>query len=360
MKNRLKNPTRNRWAITISDNLESKHFFVKTTAKRNLIIVSVAVLVIVFTSVGTNIFQSNAVASLAFEKENLNKKLIRFDSLISNLNQIIASNQQQATQISKELVEIERFSGMDTDDLEFSLEQRIKLIGNFYNAKEQEYSEIGNRMQQIEKVIGISEKNSSQKESDLTSRVDLAGLTATQERILHDSIPSGYPLENRVITSNFGMRNHPVTKVRSFHKGVDLRAKTSKKIFSTADGLVSSADYSNLSGNQIVVLHNFGFETRYSHLKEMLVSVGDVIRKGDLIGYSGNTGRSLAAHLHYEIRYLRKPIDPFQFLEWEFGAHDIFTQVRGIKWPSLISLINKQIAHQTLQLSQLEHTLLVK
>ena len=242
MKNRLKNPTRNRWAITISDNLESKHFFVKTTAKRNLIIVSVVVLVIVFTSVGTNIFQSNAVASLAFEKENLNKELIRFDSLISNLNQIIASNQQQAAHISKELVEIERFSGVDTDDLEFSLEQRIKLIGNFYNAKEQEYSVIGDRVKQIEKVIGISEKNSSQKESDLTSRVDLAGLTATQERILHDSIPNGYPLENRVITSNFGMRNHPVTKVKSFHKGVDLRAKTSKKIFSTADGLVSSAE----------------------------------------------------------------------------------------------------------------------
>ncbi len=345
MKNRLKKP-KNYWAITISDISGSKHFFVKSTSKRNLIIASVVVPVLIFTLLGANIFQFNTVASLAFERENLNQELVRLNSLSANIN--------------KKLVEIEKFSGVDTDDLEFSFDKRIKLIGNFYKAKEEKYAGIGNRVKQIEKVIGISEKNSSQKESDLASRVDRASLVASRERILHDSIPNGYPLENHVITSGFGMRNHPITKVKSLHEGVDLRAKTSKKVFSTADGLVSNANYSDLSGNQIVLLHNFGFETRYSHLKKMLVSDGDVIRKGDLIGYSGNTGRSLASHLHYEIRYLGKPIDPFQFVEWEFGTHDIFTQVRGIKWPSLLRLINKQITHQTLQLSRLEHTSLVK
>jgi murein DD-endopeptidase MepM/ murein hydrolase activator NlpD len=195
-----------------------------------------------------------------------------------------------------------------------------------------------------------------QDKMDLSTRVELATLSASQERILHDSIPNGYPTESTVITSKFGMRKNPVTKVKSIHKGVDLRAKPGDKVFATADGFISKADYSDLSGNRILALHNYGFETRYSHLEEMLVGPGDIVHKGDLIGYSGNTGRSAAPHLHYEIRYLGKSIDPYQFLKWEFGTHEIFTQVRGIKWPSLISLINKQITHQTLQLSQLDLT----
>ncbi|WP_424945878.1 M23 family metallopeptidase [Candidatus Spongiihabitans sp.] len=360
IKSRIKNRLKNHLAITISDVSGSKHFFLKTTAKRNLIIASVVVLVIVLTSFSANVFQSSSIALLAFEQENLSQELVRFDSVVANLNQIADNHRQQVANINKELVEIEKFSGVNPDDLAFSLEQRIKLIGNFYNAKEEKYAEIGSRVRQIEKVVGLSEKNSSQEESDLASRVDLASLTASQERILHDSIPNGYPLERHVITSHFGMRKHPLTKVKSFHNGVDLRAKTSQKVFATADGFISNADYSDINGKRIVVLHNFGFETRYSHLKEMLVSAGDVIRRGDLMGYSGNTGRISAPHLHYEIRHLGKPIDPLQFLEWEFGAHEIFTQVRGIKWPSLISLINKQITHQTLQLSQLDRTLLVK
>lgn len=356
MKNRLAD----RWTITLSDNFDSKYFFLKSSAKKSLLIASVVVLVTIFASFVTNIFQARTISSLAFEKESLTSQLVRFDSLVSKLNQTIDNNQQQATNINKELAEIEKSSGVDTNNLEFSHEQRIKLIRNFYKAKEDKYSKIDKRVKHIEKVVGFDEKNSPQPELDITARIDLAGLAASQERMLHDNIPNGYPLENRVITSSFGMRHHPLTKVKSFHKGSDLRAKIGTKIFTTADGIVSSASYSALSGNQIVVLHNFGFETRYSHLKEMLVSVGEVTRKGDLIGYSGNTGRSLAAHLHYEIRYLGAPIDPLSFLQWEFGTHDIFTQARGIKWPSLISLMNKQITHQTLQLSQLEHTLLEK
>ncbi len=328
-----------------------------------MIVASVAILVVTFTLCVTNVLQYSSVVSLAFEKSILNKQLIQADYLISNFEQKISNSQQQTANISKELVAIEKFSGVDTGDLESSLDERIKRIGNFYNAREEEYSEIGNRVGEIEQVIGVgigigdeSTEQHSNQQRDLAARVDLAGLTAMQERILHDNIPNGYPLKDHVITSKFGMRNHPITKVKSFHNGIDLRAKTNTEIFAPADGIVSNADYSNLSGNRIVILHNFGFETHYSHLKKIRVSPGEMIHKGDLIGYSGNTGRSLGAHLHYEIRYLRKPIDPYQFLEWEFGSHEIFTQVKGIKWPSLISLINKQITHQTLQLSQLEHT----
>ncbi len=351
---------KNNYAITISDKFGSKHFSISADGKRKLIIAGVVALTIVAASFFGNYIQQNTVSSLAGVNKELNDELVRIDNYYSKVNQIIAAYEDQVLNISKELVSIEEFSGVDTGDLDISLEERVRLIGQFYNAKEEEYSDIGNRVENIEGIIGMDEEAIQVNGDDLSTRVVLASLTASQERILHDSIPNGYPTESHVITSKFGMRKHPVTKIQSLHKGIDLRAKTGHKVYATADGFASISDYSDLSGNRVVIAHNFGFETRYSHLDKMVVKPGEVVHKGDLIGYSGNTGRSSASHLHYEIRYLGKSIDPFQFLEWEFGSHEIFTQVRGIQWPSLISLINKQITHQTLQLSQLDPILPAK
>lgn len=342
--------------ITISDSLGSKYFFFKPRVKRNAIIIGVVVSLLVITSVTTSLFQHGSINKLTAIKTQLSEDLVKYDRENSQLNLTILEHQRLVDEISLELVNIEQFSGVDTGDQRFSLEERIKIIGQFYNAKEEEYSVIGSRVEQIEDTIGLDEHSAVTNEMDLAARVELASLTASQERILHDSIPNGYPTKDLHVTSKFGKRKHPVTKVNSFHNGVDIRAKTGEKTFATADGFVSHADYSKLSGNRIVILHNFGFETRYSHLKEMHVEPGDVVHKGDLIGYSGNTGQSNGAHLHYEIRYLGKATNPHEFLNWEFGSNEIFTQVRGIKWPSLINLINKQITHQTLQLSLLDRT----
>ena len=342
------------YAVTISDHLGARHFYLKKSIKRNVISSAIFTLGIIAASFSANYLQNNSIDSLTATQQQLEHELVRFDSMNSDLNLIISRYKSQIENISRELVGIESSSGVETGDLDVPLEYRIRTIGQFYSAREEEYSVIGSRVEQIEDVIGIDEDSDQNREIDLATRVELASLTASQERILHDSIPSGFPTDKRVITSKFGTRNHPVTKIKSFHKGVDIRAKTGEKVYATADGFVSNANYSELSGNRIVVLHNYGFETRYSHLKEMQVGPGDVVHKGDLVGLSGNTGLSSAPHLHYEIRYLGKATDPYEFLKWEFGTHDIFTQVRGIQWPSLISLINKQITHQTLQLSLLD------
>ncbi len=344
---------KNHYAITISDTAGSRHYFVKDTLKRTLVLTGVAVLIVLTASLVANGFQYGLVSSLSSQTQKLHNELDTLHSTNLNLERIIASHLEQSKNISKALVEIERSSGVDTDGLDITLEQRMKRIGKFYNAKEQEYSVIGIRVEHLEGIIGIENEALNRDEPDLTTRIELASLTASQERILHDNIPNGYPTASEQITSRFGMRTHPVTKTGSFHKGVDIRAKPGEPVFATASGIVSDSDYSDLNGNRVVLLHNFGFQTRYAHLKESLVSPGDIIRKGELLGYSGNTGRSIAPHLHYEIRYLGKSIDPLQFLHWESGAHDLFTQVRGIKWPSLMDLINQQVAHQALQLSHL-------
>ncbi|MEJ2177270.1 MAG: M23 family metallopeptidase, partial [Gammaproteobacteria bacterium] len=230
-----------------------------------------------------------------------------------------------------------------------SLEQRLRLLADSFREKDQEYSEIGNRVQQIEDLMGLSEM--PREDAELTSQVDLTSLTASHEKILYDTIPNGFPTKANIITNEFGGRIDPVTKIKTLHKGVDLHAEVGNRVISTADGIVRETGYSELSGRRVVIQHNLGFETRYSHLDQIDVKPGDIVHKGDLIGLTEETGRVDAPHLHYEIRYLGRSINPDQFLKWEFGSHEIFTTVRGIKWPSLISLINKQITHQTLQLS---------
>ena len=345
-------------AITVSDTYGSRYYSIRRSLKRDLALAAFGIAAFLITSIVFNFNQYHSNQELNRNNIALDKDLIRYDSENSNLNQIIAKKSQLIENISEKLVEIEKRSGADSADQELSLEERIALVAQFYHNKEAEFSEIGSRVEQIEGLIGLDNPDAEQ--NDLVTRVELASLTASHEKILHDSIPNGFPTISDVITSKFGSRVHPVTKLKSFHKGVDLRAKTGDKVFATADGIVKDVSYSELSGNRVVIQHNFGFESRYSHLDSATVEPGDIVHKGDLVAHSGNTGRSDAPHLHYEIRYLGKSIDPHQFLIWEFGSHEIFTNVRGIKWPSLISLINKQITHQTLQLSQLEPTSLVK
>jgi len=345
---------RDHFAVTISDDYGSRYYSVKKSYRQLFFVFATLALLVFCGAIAINVLQFKHAQWLGKVNRSLDDELLRFDAENSNLNQMISKHQEMIEDISSELVEIEANSGVETADKPIGLAQRLRLLAAFYNDREQEFSEIGSRVQQIEGLIGLSEdeRTDAQEDADLAARVELASLTASHEKILHDSIPNGYPVDASVVTSQFGKRIHPITKIKTFHKGVDLRAETGAIVLATADGIVRTSDYSEISGNRLVIQHNFGFETRYSHLDEFAVEPGDIVHKGDQIGLSGNTGQSDAPHLHYEIRYLGKSVDPDQFLKWKFGSHEIFTNVRGIKWPSLISLINKQIP-QTLELSKL-------
>lgn len=92
--------------------------------------------------------------------------------------------------------------------------------------------------------------------ADLVARLEFAGLTASHKKILYDSIPNGFPTQVDVITSIFGSRIHPITKIKSFHKGIDLRAEIGDEVISTTGGIVREAGYSELSGRRVVIQHN--------------------------------------------------------------------------------------------------------
>lgn len=128
------------------------------------------------------------------------------------------------------------------------------------------------------------------------------------------SVPSRMPLEGAQLTSSYGMRTHPVLGGRRQHSGIDLAAPTGTPVYATADGIVGRADWFSSYGLFVSVSHGAAMETRFAHLSRLAVAAGDNVKKGDLIGYVGSTGRSTGPHLHYEVRVDGLAVNPIPYM----------------------------------------------
>ena len=128
------------------------------------------------------------------------------------------------------------------------------------------------------------------------------------------SVPSRMPLDSATLTSEYGMRTHPVLGGRRNHKGIDLAQPTGTPVYATADGIVSRAEPFSSYGNYIQIEHGGEMETRYAHLSGYAVAAGEQVRKGQLIGFVGSTGRSTGPHLHYEVRVAGQAVNPVPYM----------------------------------------------
>ena len=116
------------------------------------------------------------------------------------------------------------------------------------------------------------------------------------------------------LSSYFGVREDPFSHRRKTHLGLDFVGPRNTNIFSTGKGIVTLVKHSRRGyGNEIVIDHEYGYSTRYAHLKEILVTEGQHIERGELIGVMGSTGRSTGTHLHYEVRFNNRPVNPLYF-----------------------------------------------
>jgi murein DD-endopeptidase MepM/ murein hydrolase activator NlpD len=114
--------------------------------------------------------------------------------------------------------------------------------------------------------------------------------------------PIIFPIKNPVISSGFGMRKHPVHKVRKFHTGIDMPKAKGAPVYATSNGVVSRKGYCSVYGYFIEVQHAGGFRSFYAHLNKTMVNVGDLVEIAQQIACVGNTGVSTGSHLHYEVR----------------------------------------------------------
>lgn len=127
-------------------------------------------------------------------------------------------------------------------------------------------------------------------------------------------IPSGRPVDNLELTSNFGIRVDPFNGHARMHKGIDIPGPVGTPIYATADGIVSRSERVSGYGNLVEIAHGNDMETRYGHLSRLMVNANERVRRGQLIGMMGSTGRSTGSHLHYEIRVAGEAINPLPYV----------------------------------------------
>ena len=152
---------------------------------------------------------------------------------------------------------------------------------------------------------------------------DILKLAEAKSDLL-SAIPAIQPVRNenlKHLASGFGYRTDPFTKVKKMHEGMDFSAKNGTPIYATGDGVIARADNSASGyGNHIVIRHGFGYETLYAHLSKYNARAGQRIKRGDVIGYVGSTGRSEGPHLHYEVHKDGKVVNPLNFYYGNISA----------------------------------------
>lgn len=222
--------------------------------------------------------------------------------------------------------------------------------------KKKELDELSDSLSEIEILIGLSPVE----DVSLQERVSITKLNSQHRATLLQLIPSGSPVEYKGITSKFGDRMHPTLKRNEFHRGSDMRAEMNTPVYATADAIVEYAGLHTKSGFGILIIleHVYGFKSYFGHLNKVVVKSGTFVKKGDLIAYTGSTGMSSGPHLHYEIRFLHRVVNPFWFIKWKVDNYnEIFEKEKKIPWQSLITAtahLRVTAPTQTLPLSQLE------
>ena len=129
------------------------------------------------------------------------------------------------------------------------------------------------------------------------------------------AIPSTQPVKGTALTSGYGVRSDPFRGRAAMHAGIDLAAPIGTPIYATADATVGRSEWAGGYGNLIELNHGRGIQTRYGHLTRSTVQAGQAIKRGQLIGFMGSTGRSTGSHLHYEVRIDGKAVNPVPFME---------------------------------------------
>jgi murein DD-endopeptidase MepM/ murein hydrolase activator NlpD len=174
-------------------------------------------------------------------------------------------------------------------------------------------------IQHDELVIALHEKVDKLRRKlyiESKSQDEVVTMADNKEKMLA-AIPAIQPISNKqliALASGFGNRIHPVYKVKKMHAGIDFAAEIGTPIYATADGKVAVVDVKFSGyGKMVEVDHGFGYRTRYAHMHEFAVRTGQNLKRGDLIGYVGNTGMSTAPHLHYEVLINGEQVNPVHY-----------------------------------------------
>ena len=282
--------------------------------RRRLGIVLTCSLILLMITAG--IFFDYFNLKITFDKKEIEKT-------ISNQSNEILSQRKQIQEFANEinvlksnLVRLNKF------------EKKIRIIANINNPSEKDnlFGVGGSIPEDLDPKLPLAEKHNSLMREMHEQARELSLASVSQEKVfeslindlkrkrnLLSSTPSIWPAKGW-LSSGFGYRISPFTGLREFHKGFDISSRKGTKVIATADGVVTFAGRNGLYGNMIKIDHGHGMMTRYGHLEKMLKKRGDAVKRGDVIGLMGNTGRSTGPHVHYEVFLNGLPVNPKKYI----------------------------------------------
>jgi len=242
------------------------------------------------------------------------------------LARLRTQTREQKVQIEGLVAKVDQFN-TKMEELR-QIDKKIRIIANLENRKDKEQLlgiggpvETENRVNarlsgDSKALIDSIDKNVEQLSKDADSQersfTELLEFLRKQKSIMA-STPSVWPVMGWV-TSNFGARISPFTHSREFHTGIDIATRVGNSIKSPADGVVVEAGYQSGMGNSIKINHGHGFSTWYGHLSRMTVIQGSSVKRGDVIGFVGTSGRSTGSHLHYGVYINNVAVNPRRYL----------------------------------------------
>ncbi len=223
--------------------------------------------------------------------------------IVDELLELEASIQVKLAEVEREKMEVEKLLVKQTDvtkSLNSKRESKASLISTLHSNVEQYNSKIA----ELEK--------SSKEIEDMIKKIQAAN-SGNKVYYTGGKIKWPVPSDGR-ITSDYGYRIHPITGVKTFHKGIDIPANSGAQIVAAESGKVITAAYINGYGNTVVIDHGKGMSTLYAHNSSLKVKSGQEVTKGDVVALAGSTGFSTGPHLHFEVRLNGATVDPKQYL----------------------------------------------
>ncbi|MCF7483318.1 M23 family metallopeptidase [Vibrio sp. J1-1] len=209
---------------------------------------------------------------------------------------------------------------------------------------------LGKRVFDVESVLGLADEELMLDENNLAleERIDAAAIDSAVRATMFRLIPNDSPITYQRISSSYGSRINPISGKRHVHTGIDLTCKRGEEVLAPADGVVETVRPGNRGyGNYLTLRHSFGFMSSYAHLKHFNVKSGEFVSKGDVIARCGNSGNSTGPHLHYEVRFLGRALNPQYLMDWTpENFNYVFEKENKVKWGPLVQLIDNVVRLQ--------------
>lgn len=235
-----------------------------------------------------------------------------------------------------------------------SIYQKNAKLKNAIQQKTDELEAVNSKIDKLEDIVNI--KSNITKHPQMT-KVDLQSISNAHKLLLLNLIPNGDPLKDFQEKIKTSERIHPLRNIKGVEGGMDYLTNHKTPVLATADGVVVLVQENGKTGlgNVIKLTHSFGFSSVYAHLDTLTIKKGDFVQKGQVIGYSGSSGRSNGDRLYYEVGFLGNPLNPETYASWGFDNFDvIFQKEDGIDWKNLVWAIEDIARLQTLRVSSSE------